>query len=250
MQTIRPSGRMARTVAGCSLLALSEGPISNYYDAERLRAMVGVDHRGYVGGMWEEIGQLQFDFLVARGLPREARLLDIGCGCLRAGVHFVEYLDPGNYHGIDLWQELLDAGYDIELAAAGLQDRLPRENLICDGDFHFERFGTTFDAALAQSVFTHLPLNHIRLCLGRLAPVMRPGGAVYATIFACERQGDWFGPVERVKDLVTTHPDRDPYHYTYADIERCAAGLPWEIEPVGDWGHPRKQSMVVLTRTA
>ncbi len=234
----------------CSLRALSDVRISNYYDRERLKANVDAGgHRGYVGGMWEVIGRLQFDYLRGRGLPRDARLLDIGCGCLRGGVHFVEYLEPGHYYGMDLWQELLDAGYDVELVNAGLQDRLPRENLIADGEFRFERFGTTFDAALAQSLFTHLPLNHIRLCLGRLAPWMRPGGALYATIFACEREEDWFGPVERVPRLVTTRPDQDPYHYTYADIERCAAGLPWEVEVVGDWNHPRGQAMVELRRT-
>ncbi|HEX8104639.1 MAG TPA: class I SAM-dependent methyltransferase [Solirubrobacteraceae bacterium] len=200
--------------------------------------------------MWEAIGKLQIDFLRARGLTPDMRLLDVGCGCLRGGVHFVEYLEPGGYYGMDLWQELLDAGYDIELAEAGLQDRLPRENLIADGEFRAERFGVTFDAALAQSVFTHLPVNHIRLCLARLAPVMRPGGALYATIFPCERDADWFGPVKRAGGAITTWPDRDPYHYTYADMERAAAGLPWEVEAVGDWGHPRGQAMVVLTRRA
>jgi SAM-dependent methyltransferase len=232
----------------CTLTAVRGVEVSNYYDPERAAKYIRSSHRGYVGGMWPEIGRLQADFLRERGLRPEMRLLDIGCGCLRGGVHFVEYLDPGNYYGVDLWQELLDAGYDVELAALGLQDRLPRENLLCDGEFNFDRFGVTFDAALAQSVFTHLPLNHIRLCLGRLAPVMRPGAVLYATIFACERDEDWLRPIERADGLFTTGPTSDPYHYRYADIEYAASGLPWTVEPVGDWGHPREQAMVLLTR--
>ncbi|HEY7982454.1 MAG TPA: hypothetical protein VID19_13355, partial [Candidatus Eremiobacteraceae bacterium] len=37
-------------------------------------------HRAYVGGIWEEIGKLQFDFLVAHGLRPEHHLVDVGCG--------------------------------------------------------------------------------------------------------------------------------------------------------------------------
>ena len=58
-------------------------------------------HRELVGGLWEELGVLQFEFLVKRGLKPHHRLLDVGCGALRGGVHFVRYLDPGCYHGID-----------------------------------------------------------------------------------------------------------------------------------------------------
>ncbi len=33
-------------------------------------------------------------------------------------------------------------------------------------------------------------------------------------------------------------------------IEFCAAGLPWTVEAIGDWGHPRGQRILALTRTA
>jgi SAM-dependent methyltransferase len=223
--------------------------LSSYYDLESVQAGVHAgQHREIVGGLWHEIGELQFAFLTQQGLTPEMRLLDIGCGSLRGGVHFVRYLAPGHYYGVDISADLLRAGYDVELAAAGLQDRLPRENLRADARFAFDAFGVVFDMALAQSLFTHLPLNHIRLCLGRLAPQLRPGGSLFATIFVCEGD-DWFEPVERVAGIVTTYPDNDPYHYRYADIAACCAGLPWEMRPIGDWGHPRGQSMVQLVRT-
>jgi hypothetical protein len=50
---------------------------------EEIRAGV---HRDLVGGLWEELGRLQFEFLVGAGLRPEMRLLDIGCGCPRGGV--------------------------------------------------------------------------------------------------------------------------------------------------------------------
>jgi hypothetical protein len=73
---------------------------------------------------------LQLDFMIREGLKPHHKLLDIGCGSLRGGVHFIRYLDAGNYVGIDSNIALLDAGYEIELASWGLKERMPRENLI------------------------------------------------------------------------------------------------------------------------
>jgi hypothetical protein len=58
-------------------------------------------HRKAVGGLWDEIGRLQFDYFVSQGLVPHHRLLDLGCGSLRGGVHFIAYLDPDRYSGVD-----------------------------------------------------------------------------------------------------------------------------------------------------
>src|SRR4051794_14007689 len=85
-------------------------------------------YRDRVGGRWDELGELQLRFLVEHGLQPGHRLLDMGCGALRGGVRFVEYLDPGHYYGVDVNQSLLDVGFERELDDA-LRSRLPRENL-------------------------------------------------------------------------------------------------------------------------
>lgn len=47
-------------------------------------------HREYVGGMWDEIGKLQFNFLLSRGLRPEHVFLDIACGPLGGGeIHTI-----------------------------------------------------------------------------------------------------------------------------------------------------------------
>src|SRR5882757_11035445 len=79
-------------------------------------------YRASVGALWDQLGALQFDYLVAHGLKPEHRLLDVGCGSLRGGVRFVDYLRPGNYYGLDISENLLAAGRR-ELAKAGLTDR-------------------------------------------------------------------------------------------------------------------------------
>lgn len=39
--------------------------------------------REKVGGLWEQLGSLQFEYLVRNGLEPHHFLLDIGCGSLR-----------------------------------------------------------------------------------------------------------------------------------------------------------------------
>ncbi|MGE0431357.1 MAG: cyclopropane-fatty-acyl-phospholipid synthase family protein [Planctomycetota bacterium] len=222
--------------------------INGYYDRARIDGLVAEgQHRAAVGGLWDEIGRLQFDFVVSHGLTPTSRVLDVGCGCLRGGVHFIRHLEPGHYFGIDLSESLLQAGYDVELAALGLQHKLPRGNLIATDSFDPAPFGVTFDVLIAQSVFTHLPLNHIRLCLARTAPFVREGGRFFATFFLCATDAEWMGP-RPVIDGITTWPASDPYHYTADHIAWCAHGLPWNVTIVGDWNHPRRQSMVIFER--
>jgi SAM-dependent methyltransferase len=204
-------------------------------------------HRDLVGGLWDQIGLLQFEYLVAHGLMPKHHMLDIGCGSLRGGVHFVRYLEPAHYWGMDLSESLLNAGYDIELAAVGLQDKLPRHHLIADDAFRLERFGQSFDLALAQSLFTHLSANRIRLCLHNLAKVMRPGGRLFATFF--------IAPDDHPLDQAYFHPAggetfsyQDAFHYTARDLAQLVAGTPWKIQSLGPWSHPRNQWMAVIAR--
>jgi hypothetical protein len=224
--------------------------ISPYYDLKRSKNSVKQGgHRALVGGMWDEIGQLQFNALVNDGLVPTDKLLDFGCGCLRGGVYFVDYLEPDNYYGIDISEELLNVGYEVELAGLNLQHKLPRENLLTNGDFDSKSFGVKFDAVLALSLFTHLPFNHIRLCLARLQVSVRSGAKFYATVFTPPVGGDWTEPVSHTPGGITTYPDRNPYHYTWNDLEYCCRGLSWRLEQLKEWNHPRDQWLAIFVRT-
>jgi hypothetical protein len=111
------------------------------------------------GGRWQDIGLLQLDFLVGKGLQPHHSLLDIGCGSLRGVVHFVKCLNGGNYYGVDKQQWLLDAAVEVELPRHGPGEKAV--HLLNRDDFDFTVFGVEFDYALAQYVFTHLTWNSI-----------------------------------------------------------------------------------------
>lgn len=206
-------------------------------------------HRKRVGGHWDAIGKLQFDFLVERGLRPHHRLLDVGCGALRGGLHFVQYLDPGNYYGIDVNESLLRAGLEHEIPNAGLTDRLPATNLRQTDDFSCDDFGVDFDFLVSVSVFSHLPLNHIRLCLHQVAKATKPEARYLATFFETSEDVPFDQPVRQKQGTGRlTFPDRDPFHYRPADLEWAAAIGPWKFNYVGDWNHPRDQKMAEFIR--
>jgi cyclopropane fatty-acyl-phospholipid synthase-like methyltransferase len=203
-------------------------------------------HRDFVGGMWDEIGVLQFDFMKRAGLQPGHRLLDIGCGALRGGVHFVRYLDAGHYFGMDINASLLEAGRR-ELAEAQLAARNP--HLLCDDRFAVDRFATMFDAVLAVSVFTHLPMNHIIRCLCEVAKVLRRDARFYASYFDAPSSAFLAALRHTPGDIVTQY-DSDPFHYSFAEMEWMAQSAGLRVERIGGWNHPRDQQMLAFTQSS
>ena len=121
---------------------------NQYANTQRMRERVlQKRHREYIGGLWEELGLFQLEQLAGHGLLPEHTLLDIGCGCLRGGVHFVRYLKAGGYYGHDLHPELIETGITEELAPLGLS--VPRAHFQSNADFDFSGFNVRFDFALA-----------------------------------------------------------------------------------------------------
>ena len=222
---------------------------SNYYDrAVIARSVSEGKHRDVIGGLWDEIGALQFSFATSSGLQPHHLLLDVGCGALRGGVHFVRYLDRNCYFGIDINESLLAAGYDVELVGAGLTHKLDRNHLLVVDDFDVSGFGVCFDYAIALSVFTHLPLNSIRICLERLALSMQVGGKFFATFFEISEGWETWRPSFHSPGNIQTFGDKDPYHYCVSDLHFAEAGLPWKATYIGEFGHPRSQKLMAFER--
>lgn len=222
LESIPVVGRAVRRSPSQSAATIKHGP----------DGIKDVGHREYVGGLWDEIGRSQFDYLVSQGLRPDHYLLDIACGSLRAGIHFIPYLDPGHYLGIDKEAELIRAGAEEELSPELRESKRPV--LIVDGDFAFERFGVRPDYALAQSLFTHLPVSLIEQCLRKLRGVMADGGAFYATFFETPDQ---------VANPGQPH-DWGMFRYTREQMEQFGRPAGWQFDYIGDWGHPRGQIIV------
>ena len=202
-------------------------------------------HRLFVGGLWKELGLLQLEFLKRRGLQPHHQLLDIGCGCLRGGIHFIRYLEPGRYFGIDANPSLIRAAR-VELAKARLADK-PCQ-LLADDAFRLDEFQTDFDFMIAISVFTHLPMNHIIHCLHAAQRQLKPDGVLYATFFQAP-DSIHVAPLRQTPDgSIVTHYDQDPFHYSSDEIGMMAGHAGLTVEPCNDWDHPRNQKMFVFRK--
>ena len=205
--------------------------------------IVKKEHREFVGGLWEEMGILQFDFLKSHGLAPHHKLLDVGCGCLRGGLLFIDYLDPKNYFGLDVNASLIVAA-EIEVAEAGLTAKQP--NLLVDDQFAFDRFAEKMDFMVSVSVFTHLPMNPIIRCLAQAKKTLKPTGVYYATFFQAPFSAHLENLAHEPGGIVTKY-DADPFHYSQEEMSWMAQVAGLKVDFIGDWNHPRDQRMAAFT---
>jgi SAM-dependent methyltransferase len=200
-------------------------------------------HRAFVGGGWDQHGKTQLDYLVAQGLRPDHTFLDVGAGAFRAGRLLIDYLEPAHYYGIDINKSLLEAGYEDELNDEQ-RTKLPLTNIHATDRFDADFDGVMFDLAIAQSVFSHVSLNNARVCLHRVAKVMKPGGRFFVTFF----EGPEGTPIDQMLRKPRRFHERNPYWYTKSDMLWVARDEPWRMRYVGDWGHPAGQRMLEYTR--
>jgi SAM-dependent methyltransferase len=203
---------------------------------EGLDVVARYGHRTLVGGRWDELGRLQFEFLKAQGLKPAHVLLDIACGSLRGGRLFIPYLEPGHYLGMDKSRDLIDAGCVKEIAADVLAARKPE--FVVSERFEFERFSRKPDFCLAQSLFSHLDRADMELCFNNLTAFVRPGCRFYATF------NETAFPV--------LHFRRSNSHRMFMYTKRRMIELGerhgWRARYIGNWKHPRHQMMMEYVR--
>jgi SAM-dependent methyltransferase len=184
-----------------------------------------------VGGKWEELGRLQFDYLVANHLKPDSKLLDLGCGTLRGGRHFIRYLNAGNYTGTDISLKAIDYAHRLAMDEF-LATRKPRLIYRRPGEAFFADLDDArFDFVLAHSVFTHLPAEVVEECLAGVGRVMNPD-AIFFFTFKDEAE-------PRRKDLKDfAHPAR-----LFADLADRHCFL---FQTHDDYKHSRGQTMASL----
>jgi ubiquinone/menaquinone biosynthesis C-methylase UbiE len=123
---------------------------------------------------WLEVGEMQFNYLVDHGLRPHHRVLELGCGNLRAGWRLIEYLDAGNYTGTDISPSVLASARKI-LAERNLEEK-DVTLLLVDNMALPMLADNTFDVIHAHSVFSHLTEDVIDDCIATASRLITPGG--------------------------------------------------------------------------
>ena len=189
------------------------------------------DPRSAVGGLWEELGQYQLDLMISQGLLPHHTLLDIGCGCFRGGRKFIPYLKAGRYTGIDISQQILDAGVRM-LAEEGVDPSRYDHFRLEDMSFRPLQ-GRTFDFILAQSVFTHVPVSVIDECFEHLRSIMHEASRFVFTYFR--------------GDEIRYDTEMENYYYPKTFWAERAQRFGLDLAPVEALPHPRGQIPMVVS---
>lgn len=167
--------------------------------------------------------------------------LDIGAGDIVLGEHLAELGPPAVFYAQDLNRKSLDAGM-ARLARAGS----PTERIVtlASPDFDFSAIPDGgLDAAFSNSLFSHLSINSIVLCLRRLAPKLKAGGKYLSSMIVLphdeeDQPFDWSHLGLKGTNVVS-YPACDPYHYspdTVLHLSTFQTGF--EVVKIHPYGHP------------
>jgi len=200
--------------------------------AEHYTAFVGPPEQ------FDFMGATQFRLLCALGLRERHRLLDLGCGSLRAGRLLIPYLAPGHYHGIEPNRWLVEDAIERELGRDLVRLKQPR--FLHHESFDCRAFGTRFDFVLAQSILSHCGRELVPRVLAEVAAGLDDDGIAALTFVVAsddsaeDERGGWIYPG------VVAHPPDTIARWI------AVAGLVGRAIP---WWHPR-QTWYVLAKRA
>ncbi len=140
-------------------------------------------YRAYVGpfGQYDVMGLTQAALLYACGLRENHKLLDLGCGSLRAGRLLIPYLQRGGYYGIEPNEWLVEEGIRENVGQDMIFMRQPRFSY--NADFDCSVFGEKFDFIIAQSIMSHTKRELARRCIQAMGNVVKEDGLILSTFF-------------------------------------------------------------------
>lgn len=206
-----------------------------------------INDRGLFVGCPLELFELTardpFCVALMEGMTRDWSVLEVGCGCLRVGYWFVQYLEAGRYFGLEPNVAMLDAGRTLILGSLETQKR-PRFGT--NDRFDFTEFGTQFDLVVAYSIWTHASKPQIEQMLDGFQAAAKPGAKLIAS---------WIEPRPGVDDYQGTewvgrsHESNLPGYVAHGRpwLEAATAGRGMKIAYIDDFT-TITQKWLVITR--
>src|SRR5437764_11195325 len=155
-------------------------------------------YRAYVGPPedYDLIAAMTLNLLTTIGLRQHHSLLDIGCGSLRIGRLLIPYLNRGKYFGVEPNQWLVEEGIRRELGESLIEIKRPTF-FFSESPSAIVEANTSFDFAVAQSIFSHCGLDLIKGWLSAISRSVAQDGALVATFLPSEEdcsEAGWIYP--------------------------------------------------------
>ena len=192
------------------------------------------DYREWVGPSdeFDLNASIQFNLSTSMGLRENHKFLEIGCGSLRAGRLFINFLNPNSYFGIEPEQWLIEEAQEKELGREIFKIKNP--NISNTTEFDCQSFDLEFDFVMCQGVFTHAAEKQIRKCIKNVSECLKPKGVFLASYFQGDSNyagNEWLYPLtsqytkSRFEDMVND-----------SDLSCIHINVP----------HPRKAQWVII----
>lgn len=140
-------------------------------DAKRLMSNCNESlNPDFLGGppeLFEIAGREQLIVLLQHGMTFKSTVLDIGCGCLRAGRWIIPLLDPGHYCGLEPMPQMIKKGLETFIDPETVAHKRPRFDN--NDRFDFSVFEKRFTHFIARSIWTHASKQQIETMLDGVA---------------------------------------------------------------------------------
>ena len=141
--------------------------------------------------LWKMKQDFQINFLKSQGLQPNQKLMDVGCGTLRGGIPLINYLEKGNYYGIEVRNTVLEEGRK-ELKEHDLERKEP--HLIAFSEFNEISLNAKLDVMLAFSVLIHMEDTIVEKCIEFVSKQLENNGTFYANVNLVSHQdSNWQG---------------------------------------------------------
>ncbi len=134
---------------------------------------------------WEARGRFQLFLLKGRGLLKNSKVIDIGCGPGRAAKHLIAFLDPNNYYGMDYNGDFIDVAQAMVKA-----NQLEAKQAVFEvvQNFDLSHLEPVFDYALVFSVLNHCNKKQRKAFFNNIDQALKRGAKVYLS------HSKWFDP--------------------------------------------------------
>lgn len=143
-----------------------------YYDAQRFTATDEIS------------GRAQAEILFSEGATPDSHILEVGCGCLSAGLVLIERLNSDRYVGIEPNAWLVDAS--LRRREARVIAEAKRPVFLVNLDFDASSTGRTFDYVLSHSILSHAAHWQLPRFLKNVGSCLAPHGRIFASLILAE----------------------------------------------------------------
>jgi cyclopropane fatty-acyl-phospholipid synthase-like methyltransferase len=195
------------------------------------------NYRSYIGPpmQYDFMGATQFRLLCTLGLRSDHKVLDLGCGSLRAGRFLITYLESHNYCGIEPNKWLIEDAIREQIGSDMIKIKKP--SFDHNSSFDTTVFNTQFDYIIAQSIFSHTGIGLIKTAFLNFHCSLKESGLALVTFIKGKTDFDGEGWI---------YPDC--VEFTLSTIRSLATDSNLHIKEL-PWYHPR-QTWFVLTKSA